>query len=239
MVVDWDVHHGNGSQHAFFEDEAVLFVSLHRHDKGTFYPGAHREPCLRAFSELSQALLIASPETGGDGMLACREFNEPSLARGARARGECECFACYSGRVVGGVAGACVAVNSQAALAAISTAWAGTATTPLAALTSTFPSGAPQCPIEPRRQRPRRPRRLRRWRLGRPKRHRPQQPQRPQRIRRRPRRRRSSSRRRALRSGGSGRPRTRIRPPRQAQRQWGVWWPWRRRAARAVVAAGT
>ncbi len=36
MIVDWDVHHGNGTQHAFWDDPGVLFVSLHR---WPFYPG--------------------------------------------------------------------------------------------------------------------------------------------------------------------------------------------------------
>lgn len=29
-IVDWDVHHGNGTQKIFYEDGRVLFVSLHR-----------------------------------------------------------------------------------------------------------------------------------------------------------------------------------------------------------------
>lgn len=39
MVVDWDVHHGNGTQRAFWNDPNVLYVSLHRYENGTFYPG--------------------------------------------------------------------------------------------------------------------------------------------------------------------------------------------------------
>ncbi|WP_165423874.1 class II histone deacetylase [Ktedonosporobacter rubrisoli] len=35
MIVDWDVHHGNGTQDAFYEDANVLFVSLHQHN---WYP---------------------------------------------------------------------------------------------------------------------------------------------------------------------------------------------------------
>lgn len=35
MIVDWDVHHGNGTQSIFEEDDRVLFVSLHRYDNGT------------------------------------------------------------------------------------------------------------------------------------------------------------------------------------------------------------
>lgn len=35
MIVDWDVHHGNGTQDAFYADPNVLFVSLHQHN---WYP---------------------------------------------------------------------------------------------------------------------------------------------------------------------------------------------------------
>ncbi len=31
-IVDWDVHHGNGSETIFWEDLSVLFVSLHQDD---------------------------------------------------------------------------------------------------------------------------------------------------------------------------------------------------------------
>jgi acetoin utilization deacetylase AcuC-like enzyme len=29
-IVDWDVHHGNGTEHAFYEDGSVLTISLHQ-----------------------------------------------------------------------------------------------------------------------------------------------------------------------------------------------------------------
>ena len=35
-IVDWDVHHGNGTQHAFEDDPSVLYISLHQYP---FYPG--------------------------------------------------------------------------------------------------------------------------------------------------------------------------------------------------------
>jgi len=35
-VVDWDVHHGNGTQHAFDEDPTVFFFSTHQYP---WYPG--------------------------------------------------------------------------------------------------------------------------------------------------------------------------------------------------------
>lgn len=40
LVVDWDVHHGNGTQQAFYSDPSVLYVSLHRYDDGNFFPGS-------------------------------------------------------------------------------------------------------------------------------------------------------------------------------------------------------
>ncbi|KAF2471383.1 uncharacterized protein BDR25DRAFT_26767 [Lindgomyces ingoldianus] len=38
LILDWDVHHGNGVQHAFYEDPNVLYISLHVFKNGTFYP---------------------------------------------------------------------------------------------------------------------------------------------------------------------------------------------------------
>lgn len=39
LIVDWDVHHGNGTQQVFYEDGSVLYLSIHRHDDGNFFPG--------------------------------------------------------------------------------------------------------------------------------------------------------------------------------------------------------
>jgi acetoin utilization deacetylase AcuC-like enzyme len=39
LIVDWDVHHGNGTQHAFEDDPTVLFFSTHQFP---FYPGTGR-----------------------------------------------------------------------------------------------------------------------------------------------------------------------------------------------------
>lgn len=58
LIVDWDVHHGNGTQDAFFEDPEVAFLSIHRYGQG-FYPGTG-----------------AANETG-KGKGAGRIFNEP------------------------------------------------------------------------------------------------------------------------------------------------------------------
>ncbi|KAL2004581.1 hypothetical protein VTN00DRAFT_3317 [Thermoascus crustaceus] len=39
MILDWDVHHGNGIQKAFYDDPNVLYISLHVYADGKFYPG--------------------------------------------------------------------------------------------------------------------------------------------------------------------------------------------------------
>jgi len=40
LIVDWDVHHGNGTQDIFFDDPEVWYLSTHR---WPFYPGTGRE----------------------------------------------------------------------------------------------------------------------------------------------------------------------------------------------------
>jgi acetoin utilization deacetylase AcuC-like enzyme len=40
LIVDWDIHHGNGTQAIFWEDPHVGFYSIHR---WPFYPGTGRE----------------------------------------------------------------------------------------------------------------------------------------------------------------------------------------------------
>jgi acetoin utilization deacetylase AcuC-like enzyme len=36
LIVDWDVHHGNGTQDAYYTDPNIFYLSLHRFP---FYPG--------------------------------------------------------------------------------------------------------------------------------------------------------------------------------------------------------
>lgn len=38
LILDWDVHHGNGTQHIFEADADVLFISIHGHP-GIVFPG--------------------------------------------------------------------------------------------------------------------------------------------------------------------------------------------------------
>ncbi len=39
VIIDWDAHHGNGTQEIFYTDNAVLFFSVHQYP---FYPGSGR-----------------------------------------------------------------------------------------------------------------------------------------------------------------------------------------------------
>lgn len=40
VVLDWDLHHGNGTQQIFYEDPSILYISLHLYP---YYPGTGAE----------------------------------------------------------------------------------------------------------------------------------------------------------------------------------------------------
>ena len=40
FILDWDVHHGNGTQHSFYDDPTVFYFSTHQYP---FYPGTGSE----------------------------------------------------------------------------------------------------------------------------------------------------------------------------------------------------
>lgn len=44
LILDWDVHHGNGVQDIFYDDPNVLYISLHVYQNGIFYPGRPPNP---------------------------------------------------------------------------------------------------------------------------------------------------------------------------------------------------
>lgn len=52
MILDWDVHHGNGVQNIFYEDPNVLYISIHIYQGGEFYP--------------AQPMLDGIPDGGND-----------------------------------------------------------------------------------------------------------------------------------------------------------------------------
>ena len=46
LILDWDVHHGNGVQNMFYQDPNVLYISLHVYENGDFYPGRPDNPMI-------------------------------------------------------------------------------------------------------------------------------------------------------------------------------------------------
>lgn len=101
MIVDWDAHHGNGTQQIFYDDPAVLYVSLHQypHYPGTgwldetgrgkgkgytmnfpFPPGTGEEHYLQAFEKViipagrrfaPELLMLSAGYDSHDGDLLC------------------------------------------------------------------------------------------------------------------------------------------------------------------------
>lgn len=40
LLLDWDVHHGNGTQRITYKDNKILYMSIHRYDNGSFFPNS-------------------------------------------------------------------------------------------------------------------------------------------------------------------------------------------------------
>ena len=38
VIIDWDIHHGEGTQNIFYNRKDVLYISLHRYDNCLFFP---------------------------------------------------------------------------------------------------------------------------------------------------------------------------------------------------------
>ena len=38
MIIDWDVHHGQGTQRQFYSEDKVMYVSIHRYEYGFWWP---------------------------------------------------------------------------------------------------------------------------------------------------------------------------------------------------------
>ncbi len=63
-IVDWDVHHGNGTQDIFWDDKSVLYCSTHQMP---LYPGTG------ALGETGAGNIVNAPLSPGDGSLQFRE----------------------------------------------------------------------------------------------------------------------------------------------------------------------
>jgi len=64
LIVDWDVHHGNGTQAAFYEDPNVLYFSVHRYP---FYPGTGSEAEKGSGAGLNSIINVPLSAGSGDG----------------------------------------------------------------------------------------------------------------------------------------------------------------------------
>ena len=74
LIVDWDVHHGNGTQHTFYEDPSVLFFSTHQYPH---YPGTGRDT--ERGDGPGSGTTINVPMTAGEGDDAYRDVFENVL----------------------------------------------------------------------------------------------------------------------------------------------------------------
>ena len=62
-IVDWDVHHGNGTQDIFYEDESVFFFSIHQ---SPLYPGTGSSRERGSGKAHSTTLNVPMPAGSGD-----------------------------------------------------------------------------------------------------------------------------------------------------------------------------
>ena len=79
LIVDWDVHHGNGTQDVFWDDPRVLFVSTHQYPA---YPGSGRAE--ETGGERAAGLTVNFPlppgATGDVALAALEEVVAPAAA---------------------------------------------------------------------------------------------------------------------------------------------------------------
>jgi acetoin utilization deacetylase AcuC-like enzyme/formylglycine-generating enzyme required for sulfatase activity len=80
LIVDWDVHHGNGTQAAFYDDPSVLYFSVHQYP---FYPGSGTEAEKGRGPGLNHTINVPLP--GGSGDTAYLEAFEQKLRPAALA----------------------------------------------------------------------------------------------------------------------------------------------------------
>jgi acetoin utilization deacetylase AcuC-like enzyme len=65
LVMDWDVHHGNGTQEMFWKDPRVLYMSTHQYP---FYPGTGAATDIGAGEGEGYTVNVPLTAHGGDGV---------------------------------------------------------------------------------------------------------------------------------------------------------------------------
>lgn len=78
LIVDFDVHHGNGTQDIFYEDDSVFYFSVHQHP---LYPGTGKSTETGAGKGHGYTLNVALPAGSGDAALlsAVRQQLKPAM----------------------------------------------------------------------------------------------------------------------------------------------------------------
>jgi acetoin utilization deacetylase AcuC-like enzyme len=80
LIVDWDVHHGNGTQNCFYQDDTVYYFSIHQYPH---YPGTGREE--EEGEGPGKGFTLNVPMCAGSGDLEYKEVFEtilfPEVAR--------------------------------------------------------------------------------------------------------------------------------------------------------------
>jgi acetoin utilization deacetylase AcuC-like enzyme len=80
LVMDWDVHHGNGTQEMFYTDPSVLFISTHQYP---FYPGtgAAREAGAGAGEGYTLNIPLPAGCADGEYLAVFRDVIVPAVKR--------------------------------------------------------------------------------------------------------------------------------------------------------------
>ncbi len=65
LVLDWDVHHGNGTEAIFYDDPSVLFISLHQFPN---YPGTGAGTDVGGREGRGRTVNLPLPPGGGDAL---------------------------------------------------------------------------------------------------------------------------------------------------------------------------
>ncbi|MGQ4808959.1 Histone deacetylase-like amidohydrolase [Candidatus Entotheonellaceae bacterium PAL068K] len=85
LVIDWDVHHGNGTQHIFENDPSVLYFSTHQYP---FYPGTGAATETGHSRGQGYTLNVPLPANTGDATYI-EVFEQQLLPRALEYRPDC------------------------------------------------------------------------------------------------------------------------------------------------------
>ena len=115
-IVDFDVHHGNGTQDAFYDEPGVLYVSTHQYP---FYPGTGAAREIGAGAGRGYNINIPMPHGSGDVAYRCA-FNEIVLAALRRFRPQLILVSAgYDAHFADEIAGQQLSVDGYGALVAL------------------------------------------------------------------------------------------------------------------------